>query len=235
MKEEEGTESFNPMLEPSRLDSQLNNKPHEGGISQEGMGSTTEEDDMKDRTAPRIITEERVSAGRTWFDADDEDGEWSRKKRWDDGEGRPDWKGEKNKQDYLKDLRTWASKLKLTQNQTREAERRFRQIDMSKSGTISSEATILAVITFVVNEDKRLIQQEDVFKNIRAGVDVSTNELRTARNQIRERKKKLSTLRREMEESDGEVTHERVLNMYEEAGFVPEEMGLYDSREESYK
>ena len=224
---------FDPWAEQAPLDHQLSRKPHEGGISQEGMGSTNEEDDMKDRTAPRIITEERASAGRTWFDADDaDDQEWSRIKRWDDGEGKSDWKGEKNKQDYLKDLRTWASKLKLTQNQTRDAERRFRKIDMSKSGTISSEGTILAVISFVVNEDNRLIQQEDTFKNIREGVGVSPTELRKARNQIRERGQKMSELYHEISGSDRAVTREELVDICEQAGYVPEEfVGEHTVRE----
>lgn len=81
-------------------------------------------------------------------------------------------------------LRTIGTQLDLTDFQLERAEQWLNDFDFSRSGTVTEEAIVLAVISLSARCDDRLVDHEGDYIDIRKNLSVSLCELQTARRQV---------------------------------------------------
>lgn len=122
------------------------------------------------------------------------DGQWRDKWKWlnqvHDG-ARTEYLVEDNgsanrRADAKRDAQTFGNTLELTPPQRRRACAIIEDLDSLHVGSIPTEASVLAILTLVANQDERMIRTEPTWNELTEVLDVQRSSIRKARQHFRE-------------------------------------------------
>lgn len=162
--------------------------------SGDGSGSNAAIDDVIDQEA--IIENDGRSNTRTFFypedaeyDSKQKEKQYKRLIRWQDGERHPtESRAAANfKADMRRTAETFCSQCGFTTHQTDRVAYIMEKLNVNSYGHYSTEKVILAVMSLVANEDKRLLRDEPIFRDLAEQVGMSMEQVRTVRRMTRER------------------------------------------------
>lgn len=160
----------------------------------DGAGSNEAIDDIIDQEA--IIENDGRSNTRTFFypgdavyESVERERQFQRLIRWQDGEGHPsESRAAANfKADMKRTAQTFCSQCEFTPHQTRRVEYVMKDLDVNSYGHYSTEKVILAVMSLVANEDRRLLRDEQTFRDLVDDVGMTMEQVRTVRLMTRQR------------------------------------------------
>lgn len=150
-----------------------------------GTLAATQVDEEIDRTAPQ--DNDGRSQTRTGFNPYEspDPSKWQRLNQLNDGWRSPERKDQNRYADRKRYVDTFCDQLDMTPYQRDRVWEIARSIDMSRMGRYSSQQTILAIVTIVANEDRRMIRDEYMFHHLVRRTDLSMDEIRTLRQMVK--------------------------------------------------
>ena len=161
-------------------------------ITTHGGGSNMAIDDIIDEEA--IIENDGRSNTRTFFYP--EEGNYANRKqerqykrliRWQDGVGDSGRAAANFKADNERTAKTFCSQCELTKFQTERVLYVMNDLDVNSYGHYSTEKVLLAVMSLVCNEDRRLLRDEPQFQSLVADMGMTMEQVRRVRKMTRER------------------------------------------------
>ena len=157
-----------------------------------GAGSNNEIDDMIDDAG--IIENDGRSQTRTTFLAGEasyaSEKRYNQYKRlakvndgmWDSNRGADNFKA-----DMRRMAKTFCSQLELNSRQQERTLWVMKNLSVNSFGHYSTEKVIMAVISLVANEDRRLIRDEPEYRELVSAVGMTMDEVKRVRIMVRER------------------------------------------------
>ena len=158
----------------------------------DGSGSNNAIDDIIDKEG--IIENDGRSDTRTFFypeegeyESKDRERQFKRMIRWQDGEGDSGRAAANFKADMKRTAETFCSAVEFNSYQRERVLHVMEVLDINSYGHYSTEKILLAVMSLVANEDRRLLRDEDSFRELCHSVGMTLEEVRKVRRMTRER------------------------------------------------